>query len=116
MGIFKKVRAALRDDWCSKCCEPMDHEEKQLFFLPQRVGHYRKHEDVEYYLENLELVEKKADIPTGYYACGAYVYFCPRCAKRIVKLLIFLPVRDEEMIEDVHVFEDERLRELVRGK
>ena len=114
MGILRWMRAALHDDWCSKCCEPMDHEAKQLFFLPQRVGHYQKHEDVQYYLDNLVRVEKKAEIPTGYYACGAYVYYCPRCARRVVKLVIFLPVRDEEMMEDVYVFEDERLVKLVK--
>lgn len=49
-------------------------------------------------------VDKKADIPIGYYACGIYQYQCPNCKESLVKLSIFLPVRDQEKIEEIMYF------------
>ena len=106
MGLFKRMRAIFHDDWCSQCQHQMDVLKKQLYALPtMRVGHYTAHEEPEYYKENLIPVEKKAQIPTGMYACGIHVYQCPQCGHRAVKLTVFLPVREEEKVEQALYFE-----------
>ena len=54
MGLFRKMRAILHDDWCSQCQSEMDVVRKQLYALPtQRVGQYREQDDPAYYKKNL---------------------------------------------------------------
>lgn len=73
------------------------------------VGHYKSIDDPNYYVHNLVKVQKKSDIPTGYYACGTYLYHCPTCKTDIAKLTVFLPVRDQEQVEESHLMEDPAL-------
>lgn len=113
MGIFKKAKAWLRDDWCTECAVPMDAQKKQLFLLPMNVGHYESHNDAGYYRRNLIRVSKKADIPAGTYASGTYLYHCPGCGKHVVKVVNFLPVRDQEQIEEAFAFEDQDLYDFI---
>lgn len=104
MSIIKKIKALFKDNSCNECFADMDVEKKQLFMFPAMVGHYTHHDDAEYYLNNLIPVDKKADIPTGVYACGATKYTCPKCGHKMIKLSIFLPVRDQEKYEDTLFF------------
>lgn len=107
MGLFRKVRGVFHDDWCSRCQTPMNIIHRQLYALPSMtVGHYCPHDGPEYYKANLVKVAKKADIPTGMYACGIHVYQCPQCGHRPVKLTVFLPVRDQEKQEQLLYFEN----------
>lgn len=115
MGLFQKAKSWLLDDHCTGCAVKMDTAKKQLYLLPMTVGHYNSHDDPGYYEANLVPVAKKADIPTGYYACGAYIYQCPKCQKKVVKLMIFLPVRDQEKFEDTHVFEHGELVDFIEN-
>lgn len=109
MGILNKIRAAFHDDWCSKCQTPMEDMWRQLYMLPMTVGNYVSHNSANYYKENLIKVERKADIPTGMYACGIIKYRCPKCGHQITKLSIFLPVRDQEKQEEAILFENGEL-------
>lgn len=114
MGFLNKLKAALKDDWCSGCAEQMNLLKKQLFILPtMTVGHYVEHDDPNYFVQNMFKVAKKAEIPAGVYACGAYLYQCPKCQKKVVKLVVFLPVRDQEQVDGAHLFEDPKLIELI---
>lgn len=114
MGIFRKMRAAFHDDWCSRCQTQMAENRRRLFAMPNMmVGHYVSHKDSEYYHKNLHPVSRKADIPTGMYACGLIAYQCPQCGHRAVKASIFLPVRDEEKMEEAILFEKGELDDLV---
>lgn len=106
MGIFRKLREKFHDDWCSECTSEMEILRRQLYALPtMTVGHYVSHDDPEYYKKHLVPVEKKAQIPTGMYACGMTAYRCPQCGHRAVKLMVFLPVRDAEKGEQGLYFE-----------
>ncbi len=113
MSIFKKAKAWLLDDWCTECVTQMNLRKKQLFCLPMTVGHFTDYEDPHYYTTHLTKVSKKADIPVGVYACGAHLYQCPKCQKKLVKLTIFLPVRDQEQIDGIHVFDDPNIIKLI---
>lgn len=104
MNIIRKIRSPFHDDWCKDCGKEMEITKKQLYMLPQTVGHYVSHENASYYKQNLIKVERKADIPVGCYACGIHAYYCPECCNQLVKLSIFLPVRDQEKYEDVIYF------------
>lgn len=106
MGFFRKARAVFHDDWCSQCQKEMEVTRKQLYYLPMTVGHYVSHTEPEYYKRNMTPVAKKADIPTGQYACGLIAYRCPDCGHRAVKLDIFLPVRGVEKWEDARYYEN----------
>lgn len=106
MGLFGKMLARFQDNWCKDCKCEMEKVRKQLFALPgMTVGHYVEHKDAGYYKRNLRMVDKKADIPPGMYACGAIQYRCRSCGKRLTKLELFLPVRDEEKHETPVLFE-----------
>lgn len=106
MGFFRKLREKLHDDWCSECASEMETIRRQLYALPtMTVGHYVQHEDPEYYKKNLVPVTRKAEIPTGMYACGITAYRCPQCGHRAVKMQVFLPVRDVEKPEQGLYFE-----------
>ncbi len=112
MGLLRKIGSFFHDDWCNKCQSQMNEIGRRLYILPMRVGHYYSHKDADYYKRNLIRVERKSDIPTATYACGAIHYWCPKCSNRIVKLSIFLPVRDEEKYEETIYFENGELNEL----
>ncbi|MDE6285005.1 MAG: hypothetical protein K2M17_04595 [Bacilli bacterium] len=113
MSFFKKMRSIFHDDCCSSCGENMDVKLKQLYMLPMMVGHYESHQDPEYYMGTLIRVHKKCEIPTGCYACGIVSYQCPNCGERLVKLSIFLPVRDEEKLEEYIYFKNGELDEFL---
>lgn len=104
MGIIKKLKSLFHDDWCSDCQKEMLEIYKQLFMLPISVGHYISHNNAEYYKKNLVKVNNKKDIPIGIYACGIKKYRCSTCGKTLVKLSIFLPVRDQEKYEETICF------------
>lgn len=105
MGLLSRIKAAFRDDCCCECKQVMDVSFKQLFALPdQMVGHYVQHDQPNYYKTHLVKITKKADVPTGMYACGMHVYRCTNCGHKAVKLTIFLPVRNEEKVEQVLLF------------
>ncbi len=105
MKTLRKIRSFFHDDWCSECTDKMEVVRKQLYMLPMTVGHYVSHQNASYYIKNLIKVEKKKDIPVGYYACGIHWYRCLKCGHQAVKLSIFLPVRDQEKQEEVFFFE-----------
>lgn len=116
MKMIRKMRSFFHDDWCSECTEEMEVLKKQLYMLPMTVGHYVSHREASYYIKNLVKVDKKKDIPTGYYACGLHSYRCPKCGHRSVKLSIFLPVRNEEKQEEVLFFEKGEMDELFQDE
>lgn len=106
MGLIRRLRSLFHDDWCSKCHSEMEVVRKQLYALPNMmVGHYEPHEAPEYYKKNLVKVSRKAEIPTGMYACGLHAYRCTNCGHQAVKLTVFLPVRDEEKQEQLLYFD-----------
>lgn len=109
MGLLRKMRAAFHDDWCPQCQEEMEKRRRRLFALPQYVGHYESHQEPDYYRRKLVPVQRKAEIPTGMYACGAEEFACPLCGYRHVRLTIFLPVRDQEKFEDAVFFKEGEL-------
>lgn len=115
MGLLQKFKAALKDDWCGHCACAMDLQQKQLYALPSMtVGHYQTIEDPNYYLQNLVKVNKKAEIPVGIYACGTYLYNCPQCGKTVAKLVVFLPVRDQEQVDGAYLFENQTLIDFLK--
>ena len=114
MIIFKKIKSLFKDNSCNKCYTDMEEEKRQLFMLPEMVSHYVHHDKAEYYLNNLVPVSKKADIPTGVYACGAIKYSCPKCGHKMIKLSIFLPVRDQEKYEDTVFYNDGEVDDLFK--
>lgn len=110
MGLLDKWLRKYQDDWCRGCRREMEIAHKQLFALPNmNVGHYTEHTDPEYYEESLYIVDQKADIPAGMYACCVIQYRCPECGKRVTVLDPFLPVRDEEKHEGTIVFRNGEL-------
>ena len=114
MGLFGKMLARFQDDWCKDCKCEMEKSHKRLFALPDMsVGHYVRHEDADYYKKHLRIVDKKADIPPGMYACGAIQYRCRSCGRRVTVLQPFLPVRDEEKHEIHVLFEHGELDEFL---
>jgi len=116
MGVFDKLKAKFKDDWCEHCAKPMNLRKKQLLMLPNlTVGHYVSHDDPNYYLQNAVKVNRKADIPSGVYACGSYLYHCNGCGRDVVKLVVFLPVRDEEQVEEAFLYEDPELVKFIKS-
>ncbi len=106
MGLFGKIYACFHNDCCGSCQSRLDLVREQLYALPDMsVGGYVRCDDVRYYKKALVKVSGKADIPTGMYACRVHKYLCPKCGKKTVSLTVFLPVRDEEMVEQVLRFD-----------
>ena len=106
MGLIDKWLRRREADWCRDCKCAMEKLRRRLFALPNvSVGHYVEHREPDYYRKNLYPVERKADIPSGMYACGAIQYRCPQCGRRITVLDPFLPVRDEEKHEGNVVYQ-----------
>ncbi len=114
MGFLRNFRAVFHDDWCRECKSVMEEERRQLYAMPMIVGHYVSHKDPEYYKQNLTPVNRKADIPSGQYACGIVAYRCPECLYKAVKVSVFLPVRDMEKYEDVFLFENGEMDSLIK--
>ena len=87
---------------------------RQLYVLPMMVGHYSPHKDAEYYKRNLRRISCRADILPGVYACEIIAYRCSGCGRQVVKLSIFLPVRDQDKWEDSYFFEHGELDDFLR--
>lgn len=116
MGILSRLKGKFRDDWCGKCQTEMTLLGKPLYALPtMRVGHYVQHDDADYYKKNLVPIRQKSQVPAGMYACGMHLYRCPVCGHRAVKLTVFLPVREEEKIEQLLLFENGEMDDFVFG-
>ncbi len=118
MGLLKKLRGLAHDDWCSQCQSQMDVTAKQLYALPkQMVGHYVIHEKADYYKDpsNMVPIQSKSQIPTGMYACGMHAYRCGKCGHRAVKLTVFLPVRDQEKVEQALYFDKGEMDDFAAG-
>ncbi len=116
MGLIGKLKAKFRDDCCSKCYAEMTLVGKPLYALPEmRVGHYVSHGDAAYYKKNMVPIQQKAQVPAGMYACGMHIYRCPQCGHRAVALTVFLPVRNEEKIEQQLYFENGEMDDYVFG-
>ena len=116
MGIFRTVRGKLRGNWCGDCDLEMEPVFRRLYGLPtMTVGHYVIHSEPEYFKKHLVPVEKKAEIPTGMYACGIIAYRCPQCGRRVAKLSVFLPVRDIEKEEQTLYFERGEMDDFLWG-
>ena len=114
MGFIRNIRSVFHDDWCKECKSEMEVKNKRLYALPMMVGHYVSHSEPEYYIKNVTPVNKKAEIPTGQYACGLIAYKCPECLHEAVKLSVFLPVRDVEKYEDAFLFENGEVDVLIK--
>ncbi len=114
MGLFSKLKAAVKDDWCGDCSSKMDEIEKRLYLMPMSVGHYVDHKEAQYYIKNLIPINSKAEVPIGMYACRITVYRCPECQKRIAMVLPFLPVRDQERTEFAHYYKNGELDSFIR--
>lgn len=105
MGLLNNFLRRHQPNWCRGCKREMEEAGRRLFALPSvSVGHYVEHTDPEFYEENLYIVDSKADIPPGMYACGAIQYHCAKCGRRVTVLDPFLPVRDQEKHEGDIVF------------
>ena len=107
MGLMGRIYACFHSDCCGSCQSRLKLEREQLYALPCRtVDRYVRCDDAGFYKRALVKVKGKADIPTGMYACRVHRYRCPMCGKKMVRLTVFLPVRDEEMVEQILRFED----------
>ncbi len=107
MGWMGKLYACFHRNCCESCLCEQDLVREQLYALPtMQVGRYIRCSDVRYYRRALEKVRSKTEIPTGMYACRIQKYLCPKCGKKMVRLTIFLPVRDKEMVEQVLYYND----------
>lgn len=114
MGLFANLGKRHRPDWCKVCKHETEKVSRLLFAVPcMSVGHYVEHTDPEFYQKNLCLVEGKADIPAGMYACAATQYRCQSCGRRVTVLDPFLPVRDQEKHEGNIVFWNGELDDVV---
>ena len=114
MGELGKFLRRKQQDWCKECKRELEEVRRQLFALPGvSVGHYVEHTDPEFYQENLYIVDQKADIPPGMYACGAIQYRCLGCGKRVTVLDPFLPVRDQEKHEGRVMFRNGELDDVL---
>lgn len=116
MGLIRKIKASLLDDWCGQCQIKMSETFQQLYTLPMTVGHYSAHKEAEYYRRSLRPVAHRADIPPGVYACRVSAYRCPDCGRRLVKVYIFLPVREQDKYEDSYLFEHGELDDFIWGR
>ncbi len=114
MNLFQKIKSKFKDDVCEGCGGKCTETFKQLYMLDQTVGHYARYENPSYYKKNLYKVEKKTDIPSGVYACGITEYTCQECHKKLVKLSIFLPVRDQEMHETPVYYRNGEMDDFIR--
>lgn len=110
MGLLNNFVRRNQPDWCRKCKREMERADGQLFAVPSmNVGHYVEHTDPKFYENSLYMVDSRADIPAGMYACDAIQYRCPGCGKRVTVLAPFLPVRDREKCEGIVVFRNGEL-------
>lgn len=113
MSFLRKIKGLFHEDWCPACNTEMTLDDKQLFMLDETVSHYVSTRDAKYFQNNLIKVDKKSDISAGLYACGIKTYWCSECNKKIVYVQVFLPVRDQEKLEDAFYYENGELNQFL---
>ena len=64
-------------------------------------------ESAEYYISNAKRIESEEQIPNGNRACRMYVFQCQDCGHKMVSVVDFLKVRENELIKggDIYPYE-----------
>lgn len=117
MGLLSKIKGKLLYNWCDICSIEMTQlGTKQLYALPEiLVGHYVDHTEPEWYKKHMHPVTSRSQIPAGMYACSLYSLQCPSCYKKITVLTTFLPVRDINKTEEVHIYKNKEFDDILSG-
>lgn len=82
-----------------------------LYLIPATFEHEHD-QSAEYYVKNASPIENEEQIPTGRRACRMYLLQCQDCGNREVRVVDFLRVRDEEVIQTRQIYPYEKLQKL----
>lgn len=101
--IFSIFDSSLK---CKKCKCKMKQKQSQEFYYLIPIWLDDEYEVTEsFYLNNLQLIQNKQQIPTGQRACKMQIYQCEHCGDKKVCIIDFLNVRGHESERNVVVFE-----------
>ena len=91
---------------CEMCKGKMVDTHSYLYLIPVKFGDEHE-ESAEYYINNAVQIESVEQIPNGNRACRMYVFQCQVCGHKMVSVVDFLKVRENELIKggDVYPYE-----------
>lgn len=91
---------------CSQCKGKMVDTTSYLYLLPVHFGDEHE-ESAEYYLNNARQIENTEQIPNGTRACRMFLFQCQSCGHKIVSVVDFLKVREDELVKggDIYPYE-----------
>ena len=95
---------------CKACKGKMAEAGEHLYLLPVKVD--AKHEEsAEYYIRNAKKIRSVDEIPAGTRACRMFIFECQNCGNKIVSVVDFLRVRDDEVLEGGDIYPYEKFKD-----
>lgn len=91
---------------CKQCKGKMVDTTSYLYLLPAHFDEEHE-ENAEYYLNNARQIESTEQIPSGNRACRMFIFQCQSCGHKIVSVVDFLKVREDELVKggDIYPYE-----------
>lgn len=99
---------------CKNCRVKMEADEKLLFLIPVWTDQ-ENNASLDYYCKNMRPISSVHEIPTGQRACRAFLFSCPQCGEKKVRIDDFLRVREEEVIQDMEYYDEAALISLLNA-
>ena len=96
-------RAKGRKIRCRQCKGEMTDIASSLYLLPVYFDHIHER-SAAYYRKNAKAIVGIEQVPTGNRACRMTVLQCPACGCKEVRVIDFLPVRGQEVIEGTGIY------------
>ena len=95
---------------CKECKGKMVEAGEHLYLLPVTLSQTHE-ESAEYYIRNARKIQSTDEIPSGVRACRMYIFECQKCGHKIVSVVDFLRVRENEVLEGGDIYPYEKFKD-----
>lgn len=99
---------------CEVCKGKMIDTTSYLYLLPVQFSDEHE-ESAEYYINNATRIESTEQIPNGNRACYMYVFQCQDCGHKMVSVVDFLKVRENELMKGGDIYPYEKFRDFLNN-
>ena len=97
---------------CKMCKGKMVDTTSYLFLIPAKFDDEHE-ESAEYYINNATRIENEEQIPNGNRACRMYLFQCQDCGHKMVSVVDFLKVRENQLIKGGDLYPYEKFEDFL---
>lgn len=102
--------AEKRAEICEICKGKMVDTTCYMYLIPVKFDDDHE-ESAEYYIKNGTRIDSTDQIPNGNRACRMYVFQCQSCGHKMVSVVDFLKVRENELVKGGDIYPYEKFQD-----